>query len=244
MKFSDKNLPNILTCLNLLCGCLAIVSVFSGNIPLLAGMVFLAAMFDLLDGLSARSLNAHSDLGKQLDSLADMVTFGVVPGLILYDIMAKGQATEIISSGFLLTILRYFPFIITVFAAFRLAKFNIDKRQTNFFLGLPTPAMGIFVTSLPLIMRYDKWNLTPFISHPAFIILITCALSLMMIAEVPLFALKFKNTKWIDNKVQFIFIILSVLLFSFLLFTAIPIIIFLYIILSLINHSSFKRITL
>lgn len=239
--FSDKNLPNVFTCLNLLCGCLAIVSVFHGNEILLAGMVFLAAMFDFMDGLTARKLNAYSDLGKQLDSLADMVTFGVVPGMILYNLIIGRQSQDIISNQFIFSILKYFPFIVTVFAAFRLAKFNTDKRQTNSFLGLPVPAMGIFVTSFPLIIRYDQWNLTPVLTNPFFIIVISIILSLLMISEIPLFALKFKNFKWTDNKIQFVFIILSVLLFSFLLFTAIPVIVFLYIILSLINNFYLNR---
>ena len=235
--FSDKNLPNILTCLNLLCGCLAIVSVFSSNINLLVGMVFLAAMFDFLDGLTARSLNANSELGRQLDSLADMVTFGVVPGIILYDIMVKGQAQEIIENEFLLTILKYFPFIVTVFAAYRLAKFNTERRQADTFLGLPTPAVGMFVTSFPLIMRNEGGQMASIIGHPFFIIVTSIVLSVLMISEIPMFAFKFKNGKWRDNKIQYVFLIVSVLLFIVMKTASIPLIFVCYITLSLINNS-------
>lgn len=242
--FSDKNIPNVFTCLNLLCGCLAIISVFHSNVIMLVSMVFLAALFDFMDGLIARSLNAYSDIGKQLDSLADMVTFGVVPGMILYSLLVNHGAAEIISSSVLFNILKYFPFIVTVFAAFRLAKFNVDTRQKNSFLGLPTPAMGILVTSFPLIIKYDRWNLTPVLVNPYFIFAISIILSMLMISEIPLFALKFKNKSWHDNKIQIIFIISSIVLFAFFLFTAIPIIVFLYIILSIINNSILNRISL
>lgn len=241
LMFSDKNLPNILTCLNLLCGCLAIVSVFSGNVTLLVGMVFLAAMFDFLDGITARSLNANSDLGRELDSLADMVTFGVVPGMILYDMMVKGQAQEIIENEFLLTILKYFPFIVTVFAAYRLAKFNTERRQSETFLGLPTPAVGMLVTSFPLILRQDIWHLASIINHPFFIIITSILLSVLMISEIPMFAFKFKNRNWKDNKTQYIYLITSFILLIILQSTAVPLLFVLYITFSLVNNSMMQR---
>lgn len=244
IMFSDKSIPNLFTCLNLLCGCLAIVSVFHDNVMMLAGMVFLAAFFDFMDGMVARKLNAYSELGKQLDSLADMVTFGVVPGMVLHNMFVQYNAHEIITNIFLFSILKYFPFCVTVFAAFRLAKFNIDTRQTNSFLGMPTPAMGIFVTSLPLIIKYDHWNLTPLFIHPFFILVTSTLLSALMVSEIPLFALKFKNMKWNDNKIQFVFLLLSAILFLFFRFTAIPVIVCLYIILSIINNSILNRSTI
>ncbi|MFI5218187.1 MAG: CDP-alcohol phosphatidyltransferase family protein [Bacteroidia bacterium] len=240
--FSEKNLPNVFTCLNLLCGCLALVSLFDLNAPLLISVVLLAGLFDFFDGLTARALNAYSDFGKQLDSLADVVTFGVVPGMVLHRLITNyPQSHEIVSIGFLFTILKYFPFIITVFAAFRLAKFNIDSRQTKSFLGLPVPAMGIFVTSFIPIIKYDQWDLAPILTNPFFIIAITIVLSALMISEIPLFALKFSNWRWKENKIQYIFIIISVMLLIRFIFAAIPLIVFLYIILSIINNSMLKR---
>lgn len=238
--FNDKNIPNVFTCLNLLCGCIAIVSVFHGNVILVASMIFLAAIFDFMDGITARALNAFSDLGKQLDSLADMVSFGVAPGMILYSLMINRNPDEMMMNDVVFGIVKYFPFIVTVVAAFRLAKFNNDQRQSSSFLGLPTPAMGIFVTAFPLIIKFDQGGMNTLLSNPYFIIIISIILSVLMISEIPLFALKFKNMKWNDNKIQFIFIILSILLFAFLRFTAIPLIIFLYIILSVINHYFFN----
>jgi CDP-diacylglycerol---serine O-phosphatidyltransferase len=240
--FTDKNIPNIFTCLNLLCGCIAIVSVFHGNVIMLASMIFLASMFDFMDGLTARSLNAYSDMGKQLDSLADMVTFGVVPGMILFNMMVNRDAAEV--NSILFGVFKYFPFIVTVFAAFRLAKFNLDQRQASTFSGLPSPAMGILVTSFPLIIKYDHWNLAHFLSNPFFIISVSIILSVLMVSKIKLFALKFRTLKWNDNKIQFIFLILSVLLFSLFLFTAIPMIIFLYIVLSVINNSVLNRVSI
>lgn len=241
--FTDKNIPNFFTCLNLLCGCIAIVSVFHGNLIMLATMIFLASMFDFMDGLMARSLNAYSEMGKQLDSLADMVTFGVVPGMILFNMLVNRDVNEVVNNTFLFGMFKYFPFIVTVFAAFRLAKFNLDQRQANTFSGLPSPAMGILVTSFPLIIKYDP-NLAPFFSSPVFIFSISIILSALMVSKIKLFALKFKNMKWNDNKIQFIFLIISILLFSLFLFTAIPMIITLYIVLSLINNSYLNRVSI
>jgi CDP-diacylglycerol--serine O-phosphatidyltransferase len=240
--FTDKNIPNFFTCLNLICGCIAIVSVFHGNLIMLATMIFLASMFDFMDGLMARSLNAYSEIGKQLDSLADMVTFGVVPGIILYTMMINRDASEVIGNGFLFGIIKYFPFIVTVFAAVRLAKFNIDPRQSSSFTGLPTPAMGILVTSFPLIIKYDTWHLAPFFSNAYFILAISIILAILMVSKIRLFALKFKTVKWSDNKIQFIFLICSGVLFSIFLFAAVPLIIILYIVLSQVNEPTGKNI--
>jgi CDP-diacylglycerol--serine O-phosphatidyltransferase len=211
---------------------------------MLATMIFLASMFDFMDGLTARNLNAYSEVGKQLDSLADMVTFGVVPGMILFNMLVNRDISEESNSSFLFGIFKYFPFILTVFTAIRLAKFNTDQRQANAFYGLPSPAMGILVTSFPLIIRYDSWHLAPFLSSPLFIFSISIILSVLMVSRIKLFALKFKTMKWEENKIQFIFLIISVLLFAIFLFTAIPMIITLYIVLSIINNTYLNRVSL
>ena len=181
--------------------------------PMLATMVFLASMFDFMDGVMARSLNAYSEVGKQLDSLADMVTFGVLPGIILYSIMINRGPGEVTDNSFLFGVFKYSPFIVTVFVAFRLAKFNLIERQSGTFTGLPSPAMGILVTSFPLIIKYNP-NLASFYSNPYFIFFISIILSVLMVSKIKFFALKFKTMKWTDNKIQFIFLIISVLVFN------------------------------
>ncbi len=238
---SRNQLPNILTCLNLLCGCVATVSV-RDNVILLGGMVFLAAIFDFMDGYAARKLNANSDFGKQLDSLADMVTFGVVPGLILFKLFTWHPEQTLLGSSILFHILKYFPFTVTVFAAFRLAKFNNDPRQKDFFLGLPTPAVGIFVTALPLIIRFDSFGLSTMIINPYVILLISSGLSALMVSEIPLFSLKFRDFTWRANKIQFVFLFLSLALIIFLQFTALPLIVILYILLSIVHYFVLKNI--
>ncbi len=231
--FTIKQLPNVLTCMNLLCGCVAIVAIFHGNEILMAGMVFLAALFDLLDGLTAREFNAYSDFGKEFDSLADMVTFGVVPGMIMYHLFIMRPDTVFLGSVILFHIFKYFPFIITVFAALRLARFNSSPSSDDYFNGLPTPAAALLISSLPLIVRFDRYGLGEWISNPYFICFFSLIISLLMISNLKLFTLKFHTLKWSDNKVQYIFLILSFLLVLFFKFTAVPLIIMLYIALSL-----------
>lgn len=238
---NNKHLPNILTCLNLLCGCVALVSAFHGNEVLLAAMIILAALFDFLDGLTARAFGAYSDLGKQLDSLADMVTFGAVPGMVLYNMMIRLSERELLGSNLLFELMKYFPFIVTVCAAYRLAKFNVDTRQANYFLGLPTPAAGIFISSFPLILRFDRFNLAPLFTNPYFIIAISIVISFLMISELPLFALKFKSLSWHENRIQFLFLIFSFLLLLFFGISGIPLIIVAYILFSILNYSVLNK---
>ncbi len=238
---NKKQLPNVLTCMNLLCGCVAIISVFHGNVVLMAGMVFLAALFDFMDGLTARSLNVYSELGKNLDSLADVVTFGVVPGMILYNLFIKQPDQEFLGSFTLFHLLKYFPFVVTVFAAYRLAKFNTDTRPKHVFYGLPVPAAGILVTSFPLIVRFDNFGLGSLIMHPVFLLVASVVLSYLMISDLQLFSLKFANMGWKDNKIRFIFLGISLVLVIVLQFTAIPIIICLYVLLSVIRYYLMKN---
>lgn len=237
--FTTKQLPNVFTCMNLLCGCVALVAVFHGNEILLAGMVFLAAMFDLLDGLTARGFNAYSDFGKEFDSLADMVTFGVVPGMIMYNLFIKGPDTVFLGSNVLFHIFKYFPFIITVFAALRLARFNCQKSGSSYFTGMPTPAATILITSLPLIVRYDRYGLGDLIHNPYFICIFSLITAALMMSKLKLFALKFHNLSWNDNKFQFIFLMLALVFFVLFGFTSVPLIIMLYIALSLASGIKF-----
>ncbi|ALI99324.1 CDP-alcohol phosphatidyltransferase family protein [Rufibacter tibetensis] len=230
-----KHIPNFITCLNLLCGCLALVAVFQQELIAAAGWIVAAATLDFLDGMVARVLNTYSEIGKQLDSLADMVSFGVVPGAAMVQMIA--QAVE--TGGYdLPAFLPYAGFLITIFSCVRLAKFNIDTRQISSFIGVPTPACTLFIMSLPLILAYDDFGLTPIIMNPFVLLGISVLFSYLLIAELPLFALKFKNASWKGNEVRFIFMGLSILFLAILNFTAVPLNLAMYIILSFFNKSS------
>ncbi len=237
-----KHIPNLITCLNLLCGCLAIVYAFRGQLAVSSYLVFIAAVLDFLDGMAARLLMAYSAIGKQLDSLADMVTFGVVPGVILYTLLQQTNIGAITLNYKLFLLLQYSPFLVTIFSALRLAKFNIDTRQTTSFIGVPTPACAMFFASFPLILQNDVLGLAPLISNPFIIIGLTFLLSYLLVAEIPLFSLKFKNLKWRDNSMQFTLLLLSVALFIVLFYSSIPFIIFLYVVLSLVKNMRSKGI--
>lgn len=238
-----KHLPNALTCANLLCGCLAILAYLSGQVHHASIYVLAALIFDFFDGFAARALKANSPLGAQLDSLADMITFGVVPGMIFFNLFLKSNFFVLMDNRLLFNMLRYCFFANTIFAAIRLAKFNIDTRQKNYFLGLPTPANTIFIASLPLIVMHDQFGLKPYILNPMILIGLCILFSMLMVSEIPLFALKFKNFKWSDNKPQFLLIGLTLILLPTLKFAAIPVIIILYIVLSMLFKNSFAGST-
>ncbi|PSR54385.1 CDP-diacylglycerol--serine O-phosphatidyltransferase [Adhaeribacter arboris] len=232
-----KLIPNTITCLNLFTGCVAIFAAFQDSLAFAALLVYLAAIFDFLDGMLARLLHAYSEIGKQLDSLADMVSFGVLPGVILFKLMQKAIRSSESASLLTMELFPFFAFIIIIFSALRLAKFNIDSRQTSSFIGVPTPANTLLIGSLPLILDNDIFHLHDFILNPITLSLITVVMSFLMVAEIPLFALKFKNLTWKDNSIRFIFLLIALPLLFLLKFAAIPVIIALYIILSLIKPS-------
>lgn len=209
---------------------MALTQIFAGNLETAAYFVGLAAAFDFADGLLARALHASSPIGKDLDSLADMVSFGVVPGAFLFDLLRQsGAGTP--------SWLPYAGFIVTVFSALRLAKFNNDTRQTTSFIGLPTPACTLVVASLPLILAHDSFHISNFILNPWVLIGLTLLLSGLLVAEIPLFALKFKNLSWQDNGVQFVFLLLTVGLLLGMQATAIPLVVLLYVVLSMLRPS-------
>jgi CDP-diacylglycerol--serine O-phosphatidyltransferase len=219
-----KHLPNFLTSCNLLCGCLAIVFVLEERAWPAAYLVWIACIFDFFDGFAARMLKVHSPVGKELDSLADVVSFGVLPALVMYKMLGA-------SSGSL--ILPYAGFAIAVFSALRLAIFNVDETQSDSFRGLNTPANTLFITALPLLSNdVGRWLYEPWL-----LVTITLLSSFLLISRVRIFALKFKNFKWADNKMRFTFLILSVLLLVSLQILAIPLVIILYIVLSLIENA-------
>jgi CDP-diacylglycerol--serine O-phosphatidyltransferase len=236
MKIKE-NVPNFFTLCNLLCGCIAIVFAFDQNLIWSAYIAGIACVFDFSDGLSARILKTHSELGKQLDSLADMVSFGLLPGILMFRMLNSLPYFPYITFS---AYLPFLAFLIPVFSAIRLAKFNLDTRQSNSFLGLPTPANTILIASLPLIMRSENIlggeAIKQFILHPYFLICLTIISSVALIAPFPLFALKFKNFSWADNKVRYIFLMIAPALLVIFKFVGIPLIIILYIVLSVINN--------
>lgn len=216
-----KHLPNAMTCGNLLCGCIGIVMALRGHLETASWLIGLAAVLDFGDGFVARLVKASGPFGKELDSLADVVTFGVLPATIVFQ-LAWFQGLGTISYG---------AFLIAVLAALRLANFNIDTRQSESFIGLPVPANTLLIAAFPLMERYQPQFDGIWKNDIALGMMI--AFSFMMVAEVPLFALKFKTFGWAENQIKFSFLIASVLLLLFLQFAAIPLIILLYIVLSL-----------
>ena len=240
-----KHIPNAITAGNLFCGCIAIVTAFSGDLVLSAYWVGIAAILDFFDGFAARLLKVSGEMGKQLDSLADMVTFGVVPGVVMFCLIAGivNPQVLLVSSiqGSVYTHWEpYAGFIITIFSCVRLAKFNIDTRQTTSFIGVPTPANTLFICSIPLINHFTPYvagfEMNTITGNLYFLFSLTFVMSYLLNAELPLFALKFKNFGWADNKIRYSFLIISVLLLILFQFIAIPFIIFLYIGLSVVNN--------
>ena len=239
-----KQIPNIITSLNLLCGCVAIMFAVSGDLVSASFFAFAGIFLDFFDGLAARVLNAQSQVGLQLDSLADVVTSGVLPGIVMVQLLSEaltGTSLDI-SAIFSDTanntsIESYLPFIgllIAVASGYRLAKFNVDTRQTTSFIGLPVPANTLLILSLPLIISFQaSQQMSDVILAPWFLIIITLVSCVLLNAEIPLFGLKFKTWNFKDNAVRYLFLIASILLLVVLKFIAIPIIIFLYILVSL-----------
>ncbi|MES2732691.1 MAG: CDP-diacylglycerol--serine O-phosphatidyltransferase [Bacteroidota bacterium] len=229
-----QHLPNTLTCGNLLCGCVGIVAVFQNDLVLASYLIGVAAVLDFLDGFLARLLNAFSPIGKELDSLADCVTFGVLPSVILFSLFQQSFPGTVLAQQ-PIPPLCYLAFLIAIFSALRLAKFNVDTRQTNSFIGVPTPANAILIGSLPLIMK-SIFFASIVILDQRFLIGLTLLMSYLLVAEIELFALKFKNYAWAGNQIKYVFLILSVVLLASLQFVAIPLIIFLYVLLSVLNN--------
>ncbi len=232
-----RHIPNTVTCLNLLCGCLALTFIFRGELVVGAYLVGIAAVADFFDGLLARALRVSSPIGKDLDSLADMVSFGIVPGAIIYKLLLLSADTTSHHDYLPSTwpndyLLAYCGFLISIFSALRLAKFNNDTRQTTSFIGLPTPACTLVVASLPLILANDQFGVKELILNPWLLIGLAVLLSGLLVAELPLFALKFKNLKWVGNRRRFIFVALALALVLTLGAAGIPLAVLLYVLLS------------
>ena len=212
-----KQIPNALTCANLLSGCIGIVFAFQGQLDLAAYAVLISGIFDFFDGFSARLLNVKSLIGKELDSLADMVSFGFLPGVVMFKLLDQSDYTS--------PYLPFIGFLITIFSALRLAKFNIDERQTEDFIGLNTPMNTLFIVSLPFIQK----DYPALINSTIVLISVTVLMSWLLVSEIRIFSLKFGSMKWAENKTKFIFLIVSAILIAALKFAAIPFVLILYI---------------
>jgi CDP-diacylglycerol---serine O-phosphatidyltransferase len=242
MKIKNQ-IPNLITLLNLLCGSIAIILVFSGEMILASWFIILAAALDFSDGLAARLLHAKSDIGAQLDSLADVISFGLAPSTIMYQLLLDSPGTSSWSAGNM-PLLPFAALLLVAGGAYRLAKFNTDPGQAAEFKGLPIPASGIFVAALPLIIRQfeESERLYEILRNHYVLLAIIVFLSWVMVSNIPMISLKFKNLIWKDNLSRFILIGAAPILFILFRFSAIPMIIFLYIIISIASQSSnFKK---
>lgn len=228
-----RHIPNTITCCNLISGCIAISYAMAGDPRMALLFIIIGAVFDFFDGMVARLLHVSSPIGKELDSLADVVTFGVAPSAIIFSELCIINFPSALEP--LRVYIPYLAFIVAAFSALRLAKFNLDERQTTSFIGLPTPAnalfWGSFVIGWAPIIESCKWALI--------IVLAMIALSSwLLIAEIPLFALKFKNWGWNGNKIKYIFLLSCVPLLLLLGIKAFAIIIAWYVILSITTTES------
>ncbi len=256
MRNLMKSIPNMITCLNLFSGSLACILAIEHNYTGAFIFIVFAAIFDFLDGFAARLLKAFSPIGKELDSLADVVSFGLAPGLLVFSFLQKIEEAASINAS-----IHFLGLLLPIFAALRLAKFNIDTRQTNSFLGLPVPANALFwsalvptlnnnifgeefninvfnyqIENISRIIEGNEWGLC------AFIICLVIVFCLLMVSELPMFSLKFKSYGWKGNEMQYILIILTILLVIFFHLFGVSLCILAYILMSAINKMQKKDI--
>lgn len=230
-----KHIPNFLTLLNLFCGCIAIVFTANEQFDIAFYFVSLGIFFDFFDGFFARKFGVSGPLGVQLDSLADMVTSGVAPGFVMFKVLLTNNHDSCVY-------LPYLGFIITLGACYRLANFNIDTRQSDSFIGLPTPANTLFIISLPLVIAECQFlALSEILSTKWVLLIITLLSAYLMNAEIPLFSLKIKNFSFQKYKLQIGFLVASIIMIATLRFLAIPLIILTYVLLSVLNNMFSKK---
>lgn len=255
-----KHLPNAITSGNLLCGSLAVIQIFSGDLVSAALLVFLAALLDFFDGFAARLLKVNSPVGKDLDSLADVITFGLVPGLMLFKLIAFALVAQSEPGLFWIALqqnlshielanragtagwfvyLPYLALLVPVFSALRLARFNHDSRQSESFIGLPTPANAMFVAAL-LLNLLNVEPLYLFFNNPFVLVALSLLSACLLVAELPLLALKFKGYGWQGNQMKYLLLGISLLLLLIWKLPALPLLIPLYILFSLVNNIFFK----
>ena len=225
----SKHIPNLLTISNLICGCTALYFTFQGQLVFTAYLIGLAAIFDFMDGAAARLLNVSNPIGKQLDSLADMVSFGLVPGSVVFHLLEESPLSQF----------SFIALLIPLFSAYRLAKFNVDENQNENFIGLPTPANCLVFVSIPLITTFNSESKIAYLFEiPEILLIITILMSLALVSRINIFSLKFKNLKFKDNKFRFLLILISIILLTWLEFSAIPIIVLLYLMMSILKKTN------
>ncbi len=230
MNVIVRNIPNSITCLNLLSGCFACIYAIQGDYNAVALLIGLSALFDFMDGLAARLLHAYSPLGKELDSLADLISFGLAPGLMVLHFLQYNSTFQGAEPGQLQSLLCYSALIIPVFSGLRLAKFNIDTRQTTSFLGLPVPANALFWIGLCLTGLAMDTPLNGYLT-----IALILLFSWLLVSEVPMFSLKFKSLGIRENAIRYLLLIASALLLLFFQLSGLAAVIGLYIILSILT---------
>ena len=226
--------PNTLTLSNLFCGCLALICVFNNQLDWVPFFIAISLLSDYTDGFLARLLKVSSPLGKELDSLADMVSFGVVPGALLFHLINQAGGIEQVNFEQRDSLVGLVGFLVTLFACLRLAKFNLDERQTEAFIGLNTPSCTIFVLGLSMTALHDNYGLRDYILNKPLLYAFSFVLSFLLVAELPMFSFKFKALKWKGNEVRLIFLILALSMLATLAFgTALSLVIVAYIVFSL-----------
>lgn len=235
MMTIKKQVPNTITLLNLFCGCIAMVFALNKEFEMAFYFVSLGIFLDFFDGFFARLFQVSSPLGLQLDSLADMVTSGVVPGIVMYQLM--GSSSGYPKLGWIVEPFPFVGFLITLGSCYRLANFNIDTRQSDSFIGLPTPANALFILSLPLVLRnLDSFFVLELLTNPFVLIGITLLSVYMLNAEIPLFSLKIKQMSMKKNALQIGFLLSSLVLIASFHYAGIPLVIVLYVLLSVITN--------
>lgn len=233
----SKHIPNFITLINVFCGCCAFASVLYGQYIYTFWFLFIGGWADYLDGMVARWLDVKSEMGKELDSLADMVSFGAVPGAILYMLLKTGLGYE--------NAMEFIPaatpaFILTAASCYRLANFNIDTRQTEDFIGLATPSTTLFVTGLMLLFHFDSFGFASFVTDPYFLYGVIVVFSYLLNAEIRMFSFKFKGLKWEGNEIRIIFAAIAIILLAVLQEASFSFIVLTYIIFA-IGHNIFSK---
>jgi len=229
-----KHIPNTLTLLNLFCGCSALIALFNAQNTYVFWFIGIGLIADVFDGAAARLLEVSTPMGKELDSLADMVSFGVVPAVVMYTLLEQPKFGPMQAPSF--DPLHLPAFMVALFAALRLAKFNLDSRQSNFFLGLPTPSTTMFAMGLLWIRHFEYPQLLPMATQPIVLWGSIVVLSVLMVSNVPMFSLKIKSLSWKDNEIRVIFTIITVIMAGFLGLAALSLVILTYIVLNFIPY--------
>lgn len=242
MRFKLFSIANILTLINAFFGCCALVMLFSANYEYAFYCTLFSLVADFFDGFAARKFNSNSELGKQLDSLADAISFGVVPGVAVFMLLQGNSPLmpeELFTSyGLLFDSVKFLAFLIPLFSILRLAKFNLDERQSDHFIGLATPANTIFWMGYLALHNAHQYTFTGHIFLVVFLILMS---SFLLIAEIPMFSFKFKNYQWKGNEVRYLFLLVSFALFLYFKVFAACMVVLLYIVLSLVIHMTKRK---